>query len=96
MSSTPTYTDDQLKDALSSLYGPNPDETCSHLHGYGDPEHKLSMLQRITATRVLDYEKLVVLGIRGCFHLRHMMKECVLPSSGSACNPSGDGKERQR
>mmetsp|Transcript_27003 Transcript_27003/g.39101 ORF Transcript_27003/g.39101 Transcript_27003/m.39101 type:complete len:614 (-) Transcript_27003:1763-3604(-) len=59
MSSTPTYTDDQLKDALSSLYGPNPDETCSHLHGYGDPEHKLSMLQRITATRVLDYEKLV-------------------------------------
>lgn len=29
---------------------------CSHIHGYDDPNHELSMLQKITATTILDYE----------------------------------------
>lgn len=53
------YSDAELLEALWSLNGPNPDETCQHIHGYGDPEHQLSMLQRVTATRILDYEKIL-------------------------------------
>ncbi len=44
-------------------------EECGHFHGFNDvadgsslfqPDHKLSMLQTITARRVLDYDNLLV------------------------------------
>jgi anthranilate synthase/indole-3-glycerol phosphate synthase/phosphoribosylanthranilate isomerase len=65
------YTDPELQDALDRLYHTNyyDDDTteeaddegskeqyCRHLYGYGDPNHSLSTLQKITATVFLDYE----------------------------------------
>ena len=32
------------------------DACCSHIYGYNNPNHELSMLQKITATTILDYE----------------------------------------
>ena len=52
------YTESQLKTALASLS--SDEESCSHFYGFGDIDHQLSMLQRITAVRILDYERLMV------------------------------------
>jgi len=51
------YTDSQLKDALDSLLQGSSDPTDDgrHIYGYGNQSHTLSMLQTITATRILDY-----------------------------------------
>ena len=53
------YTHAQCVAALESIKGPTAatDDTCRHIFGHGDPNHKLSMLQKVTAVRVLDYEK---------------------------------------
>eukprot|EP00529_Nitzschia_sp_RCC80_P015805 CAMPEP_0113489628 /NCGR_PEP_ID=MMETSP0014_2-20120614/26627_1 /TAXON_ID=2857 /ORGANISM="Nitzschia sp." /LENGTH=712 /DNA_ID=CAMNT_0000383371 /DNA_START=93 /DNA_END=2231 /DNA_ORIENTATION=- /assembly_acc=CAM_ASM_000159 len=55
----PNYTSEQLKGALDSLLegSTNPDYDGRHLFGYGNPDHELSKLQAITATRILDYER---------------------------------------
>jgi indole-3-glycerol phosphate synthase/phosphoribosylanthranilate isomerase len=55
----PTYTDEQLHAALDGLLvgSTNPDFDGRHLYGYGDPNHQLSKLQSITATRILDYDR---------------------------------------
>ena len=59
--STPSYTDVELQQALDSLWegSANPDFDARHIFGYQDPSHELSMLQRITATRILDYRSLM-------------------------------------
>lgn len=53
------YTSEQLKSALNSLLdgSDDPDHDGRHLFGYGNPDHKLSKLQTVTATRMLDYER---------------------------------------
>ena len=52
----PQYTNEQLQDALNNLYGgPDNASNCSHIYGYNDPNHEMSMLQIITATQILDY-----------------------------------------
>ncbi|KAL9179412.1 hypothetical protein ACHAXT_008702 [Thalassiosira profunda] len=53
------YTRAQLSEALAEFYGgaSSSSETCGHIFGYGDADHELSMLQQITATNILDYEK---------------------------------------
>jgi len=68
------YTSSQLKEALASLASTDEStsvkEECGHFHGYDDSsddnvftsDHELSMLQTITARRVLDYEKLLATG----------------------------------
>lgn len=58
----PEYTDDQLKGALESLLEGSSDKGFDgrHLYGFGDPNHQLSKLQSITATRILDYEAFLV------------------------------------
>ncbi|KAL7534387.1 hypothetical protein ACHAWF_004821 [Thalassiosira exigua] len=53
-SERPIYNVDQLKHALNEFYGGPEAETCGHIHGFGDPDHELSMLQKITATVMLD------------------------------------------
>eukprot|EP00978_Attheya_sp_CCMP212_P027533 scaffold92233_cov43-Attheya_sp.AAC.1 len=53
------YTAEQLKDALASLSVTGGASASQHIHGYGDPNHELSMLQKVTATRILDYQKLM-------------------------------------
>jgi len=57
-SSRPSYTDEQLHNALLNFYGGSSAtaETCGHIFGFGNPNHEMSMLQRITATTMLDYE----------------------------------------
>jgi indole-3-glycerol phosphate synthase/phosphoribosylanthranilate isomerase len=64
------YTPQQLKDALESLVlwqrdssrpgadteQEDGDDDAAHIFGHGDPDHRLSMLQVITATRILDYQ----------------------------------------
>jgi hypothetical protein len=59
------YSPSQLKDALASLNNgsSNPDYDSRHIYGYKDPNHKLSMLQTITANTILDYEEIMV-GLR--------------------------------
>ena len=56
------YTDSQLKDALDSLLQGSSDPTDDgrHIYGYGNQSHTLSMLQTITATRILDYATYMV------------------------------------
>lgn len=58
-SAPPSYTDVELQRALDSLWqdAANPDYEARHIFGYRDPAHKLSMLQRISATRILDYHR---------------------------------------
>lgn len=58
----PQFTDEQLKAALDSLLEGSTDKTFDgrHLFGFGDPDHKLSKLQAITATRILDYDAYLV------------------------------------
>eukprot|EP00542_Grammatophora_oceanica_P002863 CAMPEP_0194061334 /NCGR_PEP_ID=MMETSP0009_2-20130614/74312_1 /TAXON_ID=210454 /ORGANISM="Grammatophora oceanica, Strain CCMP 410" /LENGTH=65 /DNA_ID=CAMNT_0038712607 /DNA_START=97 /DNA_END=291 /DNA_ORIENTATION=- len=53
-----TYSEGQLKEALDGLLkdSSNPERDARHLFGYGDLDHKLSKLQSITATRILDYD----------------------------------------
>jgi hypothetical protein len=55
-----TYTDAALQAALDGLLegSEDPAHDARHIFGYNDPQHKLSMLQRITATRILDYQAL--------------------------------------
>lgn len=56
------YSDQELKDALESILkdSNNPDYDGRHIFGYGNENHKLSMLQIITATRMLDYREMMV------------------------------------
>lgn len=58
----PEYTDEQLKAALDSLLEGSTDKAFDgrHLYGFGDLDHKLSKLQAITATRILDYQAFLV------------------------------------
>ena len=56
MSSPSQYTTEQLTNALHTFYGGSNSSTCGHIYGYGDPNHEMSMLQKITATTILDYE----------------------------------------
>lgn len=61
------YNESQLMEALASLSsceGMDINEDCGHIHGFNEgsrpgsffkPEHELSMLQKITARRILDY-----------------------------------------
>ena len=51
------YTHAQCVAALESIKGPAAatDGTCRHIFGHGDPAHRLSMLQKVTAVRILDY-----------------------------------------
>ena len=51
------YTHAQCVAALRSIEGPSSDVTCRHIFGHGNPDHRLSMLQKVTAVRILDYEK---------------------------------------
>lgn len=57
-----SYSPAQLKDALASLNNGsnNPDYDSRHIYGYNDPNHKLSMLQTITANTILDYREIMV------------------------------------
>ena len=66
-SNKPSYTDDELSsNALRTFYSNSSsnssssasdvDASCAHILGYNDPQHTMSMLQRITATIILDYE----------------------------------------
>jgi hypothetical protein len=73
--SSPSHTDQELKDALASLATIIPEDInddCQHIHGFEHTasaasttfsfkeDHELSMLQTITARRVLDYNALLV------------------------------------
>jgi hypothetical protein len=60
--SYPEYSEEQLKAALDSLLEGSSDPAFDgrHLFGFQDPNHKLSKLQSITATRILDYETYLV------------------------------------
>ena len=51
------YSPAELQEALDSLWkdSSNPDFDARHIYGYKDPNHELSMLQIIQATRILDY-----------------------------------------
>lgn len=49
---TNSYSQDQLVAALAQFIG---DDDGSHIFGYGDPNHKLSTLQTITGSVILDY-----------------------------------------
>jgi len=57
-SNRPQYTNEQLQDALNNFYGgaDASTEACGHIYGYNDPNHEMSMLQKITATTILDYD----------------------------------------
>ncbi len=65
------YTESQMIEAFASLVSGDEGlkKECGHFHGFNDvahdgslfqPDHKLSMLQTITARRVLDYKNLLV------------------------------------
>lgn len=56
-STTSPYSDAELKQALGSLLQAESTDPldASHIFAHGDPNHSLSMLQTITATRILDY-----------------------------------------
>lgn len=59
------YAPEELKEALQSLLkdSHDPDYDARHIFGYGDADHELSMLQIITATRILDYRAIMVRGV---------------------------------
>ena len=63
-----SYSPAQLKDALDSLNdgSSNPDFDARHIYGYKDPNHKLSMLQTITANTILDYREIMVRSSSCC------------------------------
>lgn len=66
------YTPSQLKEAMDSLNqgSSNPSFDARHIYGYGDDDHKLSMLQTVTATTLLDYRaKLVRAETRNVVHV---------------------------
>ena len=56
------YTNAELKGALDSLLenSQDADYDARHIFGHGQADHKLSMLQIITATRILDYNDIMV------------------------------------
>ena len=56
------YAPQELKEALQSMLkdSQDPDYDARHIFGYGDADHELSMLQIITATRILDYQTIMV------------------------------------
>jgi len=59
-SAYPQYSLEELKEALHSLLEGSSDPTHDgrHLYGFEDyPNHELSKLQSITATRILDYQR---------------------------------------
>mmetsp|Transcript_16159 Transcript_16159/g.15592 ORF Transcript_16159/g.15592 Transcript_16159/m.15592 type:complete len:634 (-) Transcript_16159:49-1950(-) len=53
------YSMSQLKEAMASLSEGGDEECTRHIHGDKDKNHKLSMLQKITAVRILDYKNLL-------------------------------------
>jgi indole-3-glycerol phosphate synthase/phosphoribosylanthranilate isomerase len=59
----PSYSDIELKNALESLLEGSTDASfdARHIFGYNDAAHNLSMLQTITATRILDCQKRMML-----------------------------------
>jgi hypothetical protein len=59
---TQKYTDQELKEALGSLLEDSKDPTydARHIFGFEDDNHNMSMLQIITATRILDYREILV------------------------------------
>ena len=74
----PNYTEEQLKGALDGLLEDSDDPSFDgrHLFGFQDPNHKLSKLQAITATRILDYESYLVSLSR---RQTENIKVCLLP-----------------
>jgi indole-3-glycerol phosphate synthase/phosphoribosylanthranilate isomerase len=60
----PSYSDTELKNALESLLegSTDPSFDARHIFGYSDESHNLSMLQTITATRILDYQVMLQTG----------------------------------
>jgi hypothetical protein len=56
------YSEQELKEAMGSLLADSDDPIydARHIFGYQDDYINLSMLQRITATRILDYRKIMV------------------------------------
>jgi hypothetical protein len=64
MTTFPEYSEEQLKAALDGLLEGSSDPAFDgrHLFGTGDPNHELSKLQSITATRILDYQAFLVSG----------------------------------
>jgi hypothetical protein len=62
MTTFPEYSEEQLKAALDGLLEGSSDPAFDgrHLFGTGDPNHKLSKLQSISATRILDYQTFLV------------------------------------
>jgi hypothetical protein len=72
------YNESQLMEALASLTpfeGTGINQDCHHIHGFNSGtspgsffkhDHKLSMLQQITARRVLDY---MTLRVRFLIHV---------------------------
>jgi len=61
-SMSPNYSNEELKEALDSMLkdSTNREYDARHIFGHGKPDHELSMLQIITATRILDYRDLMV------------------------------------
>lgn len=51
-----------LKEALASLAEGGDEQCTNHIHGDKDDNHQLSMLQKITAVRILDYKSLMQKG----------------------------------
>ena len=58
----PNWSQDEQKAALDKLLQGSTDPTFDgrHLYGFGNPDHKLSKLQSLTATRMLDYQMYLV------------------------------------
>lgn len=56
------YSKAELKSALESLLldSDEPLNDARHIHGHGNENHELSMLQTITATVFLDYQTYMV------------------------------------
>ena len=59
------YAPNELKEALQSMLkdSQDPDYDARHIFGHGEADHELSMLQIITATRILDYQRIMVRSI---------------------------------
>lgn len=57
-----TITEQMEREAINSLHRSSEDRKASshHILGDGDESHKLSMLQKITAKRILDYKMIFV------------------------------------
>ena len=54
-SNRPEYNNVQVQNFYNVANAASTIETCSHIYGYNDANHKVSMLQKNTATTILDY-----------------------------------------